>query len=69
MKCQFKNCKRKTYLYIGECKLCIKQFCTYHYIPEYHECEKFQEFIEKRKEKFKKLIIDQKCIAKKIIQI
>ena len=69
MKCQFDDCKRKINNLIGECKYCSKKFCNKHYIMESHNCAKLTDWIASKKEKFKESILNQKCIAAKIIHI
>ena len=36
---------------------------------EEHKCDKLEELIAARKEKFKESVMAQKCVASKIIQI
>ncbi len=69
MKCELEDCKHKANFIMGDCKYCSKKFCDRHYIMEIHNCVKLTDHIASRREKHKESIMNQKCIADKIIHL
>ncbi len=68
-RCKFENCKRRVNVITGYCKYCDKNFCADHNMMELHACEKLEDYIASRKEKFKESVLKQKCVADKVAPI
>lgn len=68
-RCEYDNCKRKINTLFDQCIYCKKNFCMKHNMMELHKCEKLDEYITNKKEKFKKSICAEKCTSSKIILI
>lgn len=64
--CSVDECKRKNYLC---CNLCTENFCTYHQLPEKHQCKALKTHIKILYEDHIKRLEAQKCANGKIINI
>jgi len=58
--CTKEGCRRKCgYTCISLCSGCNKQFCSYHRLGEYHECEKQNEVNKKKIEDLQKKLLEE----------
>lgn len=69
MKCEFENCKKPTLLTVGYCKYCKGNFCNIHRIVEQHLCKNISTCRFETMEKYRKKILDGKCIGAKVQKI
>jgi predicted nucleic acid binding AN1-type Zn finger protein len=60
------TCKAKLSLLQFPCKHCSHTHCTYHRLPETHNCTGITTMIQKDKEAFKAKMEQSRCVRAKI---
>jgi len=65
-KCAHGDCSAKPVLIIGDCKFCIKKYCSQHRLPESHFCTNMQSCREQHFNKNKAKLESEKCVASKV---
>ena len=59
-RCAAEGCTERKVLVVGDCKLCMGQFCAEHRIPESHKCKGI---ISQKEDIAKKWVVARKDLA------
>jgi len=65
-RCFFENCTKKPALGIGDCKFCLRKYCTAHRLPETHACSNLSDCRQQSFDKNKEKLLKEKCVGVKV---
>jgi predicted nucleic acid binding AN1-type Zn finger protein len=65
-KCNFPDCKNKILSIALDCSKCKNFYCSFHRLPEKHECKFLEQIKEDAKKDNTKALMDNKCVTKQI---
>jgi predicted nucleic acid binding AN1-type Zn finger protein len=65
-KCNFTDCKNKILSMEIYCPKCKNYYCSFHRLPEKHECKFLQEIKEEAKKDNTKVLMENKCVTNQI---
>jgi predicted nucleic acid binding AN1-type Zn finger protein len=65
-KCYFLECKNKILSMAIDCEKCKNYYCSFHRLPEKHECKFMQKIKEDAKKDNTKALMDNKCVINQI---
>lgn len=65
-KCYFSECKNKILSIAIDCEKCKNFYCSFHRLPEKHECKFLEEIKEEAKKDNTKALMENKCQSKQI---
>ena len=65
-KCYFIECKNKILSMAIDCEKCKNFYCSFHRLPEKHECKFLEEIKEDSKKDYTKVLMENKCVTSQI---
>jgi len=65
-KCNFFECKNKIQSIALDCPKCKNFYCSFHRLPEKHECKFLEEIKENAKKDNMKVLMENKCESKQL---
>lgn len=65
-KCNFPNCKNKILSMAIDCSKCKNYFCSFHRLPEKHECKFMEEIKADAKKDNTKVLMENKCVTSQL---
>jgi predicted nucleic acid binding AN1-type Zn finger protein len=61
-KCNFTECKNKILSISLDCSKCKNLYCSFHRLPEKHNCKFLDEIKEEAKKDNTKMLMENKCV-------
>jgi predicted nucleic acid binding AN1-type Zn finger protein len=61
-KCNFTECKNKILSISIDCSKCKNLYCSFHRLPEKHNCKFLDEIKEEAKKDNTKMLMENKCV-------
>ena len=65
-KCYFSECKNKILSMAIDCSKCKNFYCSFHRLPEKHECKFMEEIKDEAKKDNTKVLMDNKCVTSQV---
>lgn len=65
-KCNFTECKNKILSISLDCSKCKNLYCSFHRLPEKHNCKFLDEIKEEAKKDNTKMLMENKCVNSQI---
>ena len=65
-KCNFPDCKNKILSMAIDCSKCKNYFCSFHRLPEKHECKFMEEIKADAKKDNTKVLMENKCVTSQL---
>ena len=65
-KCNFTDCKNKILSMSIDCAKCKNFYCSFHRLPEKHNCKFLEEIKEEAKKDNTKMLMENKCESKQL---
>ena len=67
MLCQMTDCKHKVSPIIGDCKYCDGHFCSYHRLPEVHQCHGLEKCKREHFDRNRTKLMNEKTVPNQLI--